>query len=324
MTHTRRSILTCALAALGFTPLAQANDEVSSFPSRPIKIMLGAPPGGSTDAPLRVLAAGVSKILDQPVIVDNRPGAGGAMPSIILQSTRNDGYTIGVIWNAVFRLPYTVGITWDPATDLSYIIGLTSFEFGNVVQASSPIKSMADLVAAAKAKPGQITYGTPGVGTVNNLHMERVARMSGVQFTHVPYKGSAETLQAVMAGQIDAGAETTAWVPLVKGGKLRLIAVWGNSRLPGFPDVPTLKEQGFNLEQVSRIALVAPKGTDPAIVAKLHDAFKQAMEQPEYRRALAQYEMAPKYLSSKDLQQYAIDTIREEGEAMEAAGVKRK
>ena len=324
MTHTRRSILTGTLAALCFAPLAQANDEVSSFPSRAIKIMLGAPPGGSTDAPLRVLAAGVSEILKQPVIVDNRPGAGGAMPSIILQSTRNDGYTIGVIWNAVFRLPYTVGITWDPATDLSYIIGLTSFEFGNVVQASSPIKSMADLVAAAKAKPGQITYGTPGVGTVNNLHMEKIARMSGVQFTHVPYKGSAETLQAVMAGQIDAAAETTAWVPLVKSGKLRLIAVWGNSRLPGFPDVPTLKEQGFNLEQVSRIALVAPKGTDPAIVAKLHDAFKKAMEQPEYRRALAQYEMAPKYLSSKDLQQYAIDTIREEGESMEAAGVKRK
>ncbi len=324
MTHTRRIILTAALAALGGMPIAQANDDFSAFPSHPIKILLGAPPGGSTDAPLRVLAAGVAQILKQPVVVENRPGVGGAMPAIAMQTARNDGYTIGVVWNAVFRLPYTVGISWDPATDLSYIIGLTSFEFGTVVQASSPIKSMADFVNAAKAKPGQITYGTPGIGTVNNLHMERIARMSGIQLTHVPFKGSAETLQAVMGGQIDAGAETAAWVPLVKSGKLRVIAVWGDSRLPSFPDVPTLKEQGFNLEQVSRIGLVVPKGTAPAIVAKLHDAFKKAMEQPEYRRALAVYEMTPKYLSSKDFHKYAVDTIKEEKEAMETLGMQRK
>lgn len=324
MTNINRLVLIATLAFMGSMPFAHAKEDVSDYPSKSIKILLGAPPGGSTDGPLRVLAEEASEILGVPVVVENRPGVGGAMPSIEMQTTRPDGYTIGVLWTAVFRLPYTVGIDWDPVTDLSYIIGLTSFEFGSVVKAGSPFKTMDDYVNAAKASPEGLTYGTAGVGTIMHLTMQKIADRTGADLIHIPFNGSNEVLQSVMAGQVDLGADTTAWAPLVKSGKLDLIAVWGDTRLPGFPDVPTLKEQGYGIEQISRIGLVAPEGTDPVIINKLHDAFKQAMETPEYKKALAIYEMSPKYLSSEAFYQYAIEATEEEEEKMKMLGIERK
>lgn len=301
-----------------------AEEKVGAYPSRPIKIMLGFAPGGSTDGPMRVLAEKVGGILKQPVIIENKPGAGGVIPTQNLQSASADGYTLAIAPASVYRLPYTTEIKWDPVKDLTYIIGLTGYAFGIVVPTSSPIKNLKDLVDQARARPGQVSYSTPGVTTTNHLTMEQLSRFYGIQLNHIPYKGSADSLQAVIGAQVDAAAETSAFVPFVDSGKLRLIAVWGNKRMTRYPEVPTLKELGVNIVQTSPWGLVAPKGLAPAIASKLHDAFKQAMETREFKEVLAKYDMEPDYRSPKDFQAYAVDAMKREKATLDVLGLSIK
>jgi tripartite-type tricarboxylate transporter receptor subunit TctC len=318
----RRQLCT-TLAAATLAPAAFAQDG-SAWPARPIKILIGFPPGGSTDAPVRVLADTVSRILKQPIVVENRVGAGGTMPGVVLQSAPADGYTLGISSLGLNRLPFTTDLKWNPATDLSYIIGLTGYAFGIVVPAASPIKTWADYVAAAKAAPGRVTYSTPGVATTNHLTMEQVSRRAGISLNHIPYKGSADSLQALLAGQVDSAAETSAWAPFVKEGRMRLIVTWGPRRMASFPDAPTLREVGIPLTQTSPWGLIAPRGLNPVIAARLHDAFKFAMEQPEFRQVLARYEMEPGYLSGKEFQKFTVESMRQEKAVLDLLGLSRK
>ncbi|MGJ7611071.1 MULTISPECIES: tripartite tricarboxylate transporter substrate binding protein [unclassified Variovorax] len=303
---------------------ALAEEKPSAYPSRPIKIMIGFAPGGSTDAPMRVLAEKAGAILKQPIVIENKPGVGGTMPAQSLQSAAPDGYTLGIASAGVYRLPYTNDIKWDPAKDLSYVIGLTGYAFGIVVPANSPIRTLKDYVAHAKANPGKLTYSTPGIATTNHLTMEQLSRLYKIELNHIPYKGSAESLQAIVGGQVDSAAETSAFVPYVDSGKLRLIAVWGDKRMARYPDVPTLKESGANIVQTSPWGLVGPKGLDPAIASRLHDAFKQAMETKEFKEMLARYEMEPDYKSGKDYRAFAVDAMKREKEILDALGLSRK
>lgn len=321
MLNTRRAACV-ALATTALVGFPAAADP--AYPKRPIKIVIGFAPGGSTDTPMRVLADSVSKILKQPVIIENKPGAGGTLPGVVLQTSPNDGYTLGIAALGIYRLPFTTDIKWDPAKDLTYIIGLTGYAFGIVVPSSSSIKSWAEFVEAAKARPEQLTYGTPGVATTNHLTMEQISRKAGIRLNHIPYKGTGETLQALLGGQIESAAETSGWAPFVKDGKMRLLVTWGDKRMASFPNVPTLREVGIPLTQTSHWGLVAPKGTDPAIVSKLHDVFKIAMQQPEFKQALARYDMEPDYKSSAEFHKFAIDTMKQEKEILDELGLSRK
>ena len=321
---TARTMTALGLIASMFTMPIQAQERPDAYPSRPIKVMIGFAPGGSTDGPMRVLAEKVGGLLKQTVIIENKPGAGGVIPTQQLQSTAPDGYTLAIAPANVYRLPYTSGIKWDPAKDLTYVIGITGYAFGIVVPASSPIKTLQDLVDHAKARPGQLSYSTPGIATTNHLTMEQISRQFGIQLNHIPYKGSADSLQAVLSGQVDSAAETSAFVPFVDAGKLRLVVVWGAKRLARYPDVPTLKESGVNIVQNSPWGLVAPKGLDPAITSKLHDAFKQAMETREFKEVLAKYDMETDYRSQKDFQAFAVDAMKREKATIEALGLGQK
>ena len=316
--------LAAVLCALALISSGRAAEPAASFPSRPIKIFVGFPPGGSTDGPMRVLAAQASKLLKQPIIVENKTGAGGTMPAVALQSSSNDGYTLGVTSLGIFRLPYTTEIKWDPVKDLTYVIGLTGYTFGIVVPSSSPIRTWQDFLAAAKAKPGQLTYGTAGIATTQHLTMEQISRATGTELNHVPYKGTGNTVQALLGNEVDAVADTSAWAQFVRDGKMRVLVTWGPKRAASFPDTPTLHEVGIPITQTSQWGLIAPKDTNPVIVAKLHDAFKQAMEAPEFKQALAQYDMEPEYRNSKDFQQFAIDTMKKERTILDEPGLSRK
>ncbi|MDM0066461.1 tripartite tricarboxylate transporter substrate binding protein [Variovorax sp. J31P207] len=321
---TSRTFAAIAALALGFAAQGRADERPEAYPSRPIHVMLGFAPGGSTDAPMRVLAQKVGTILKQPVVIENKPGAGGVIPTQNLQAATPDGYTLAIAPASVYRLPYTQGIKWDPSKDLSYVIGLTGYAFGIVVPAGSQIKNLNDFVAYAKANPGKLTYSTPGVGTTNHLTMEQVSRHYGVTLNHIPYKGSAESLQAIVAGQVDSAAETSAFVPYVDSGKLRLIAVWGSKRMSRYPDVPTLKESGLNIVQTSPWGLVGPKGMDPVISAKLHDAFRQAMETKEFKDVLGRFDMEPDYKSPKAYQAFAVESMKREKEILDVLGLSQK
>jgi tripartite-type tricarboxylate transporter receptor subunit TctC len=270
---------------------------------------------------MRSLADGASKILGQPVIVENKPGAGGSLPAQALQSAQPDGYTLAQIPQSVFRLPYTTRINWDPVKDLSYVINVTGYAFGLVVPADSPIKSWTHFVAWAKANPGKLSFGSTGTMTSPHLTMELVAQKLNLQLLHVPYKGSADLMQAVLSGQIMAAADSTGFAPQVEAGKLRVLNTWGAQRLAKFPDAPTLKELGLDVVNNSPFGLAAPKGTPPAVVKRLHDAFKQAMEQDSYKTALARYDMVPMYMSSAAYLKFAQDTFTREKALVEKLGL---
>jgi len=274
--------------------------------------------------PFRVLAENASKILGQPVIIENKTGAGGIMPAQNMQSANADGYTLAQIPLPVFRLPHTTKIDWNPVEDLSYVICLAGYSFGLVVPADSPIKDMQAYLEYAKGNPGKLTYGTPGVMTTLHLTMESLAANAGVELSHIPYKGNAESLQAVLGNHVMSVADTPAWGPYVAEGKLRLLSTWGDERSKQYPDVPTLKELGLGIVQTSPFGLAAPKGTDPAIVMKLHDAFKQAMEMPNYSESLAKFDMQTYYMSTEDYAAWAKQTLEGERAIIERLGLAKK
>lgn len=318
MTFPRIAFLTAAILAGG---TAMAASPADNFPNRPISVQIGFTPGGSTDVPFRVLAENASQILGQTVIIENKPGAGGVLPAQAMQSAKPDGYTLAQIPLPVFRMPYTTKISWDPVDDLTYVIGLAGYSFGLVVPADSPIKDMKGYLDYAKAHPGHLTYGTPGTMTTLHLTMETLAMNAGVELSHIPYKGNSESLQAVVGKHVMSVADTPGWAPFVAEGKLRLLSTWGPERSKQYPDVPTLKELGLGIVQTSPFGLAVPKGTDPAIVKKLHDAFKQAMDMPNYRESLAKFDMQPFYMSSEEYTRWAAETFQAEKLIIEKLGL---
>ena len=287
----RRHIIQWGAAALTAVSLGTASAQ--SFPAKPVKLVIAFPAGGPTDISMRVLADNASKILGQPVIVENKPGAGGTLPAQALQTAQPDGYTLAQIPLGVFRLPYTTKINWDPVKDISYVLNVTGYAFGIVVPADSPLKTWTHFVAWAKANPGKLSYGSTGTMTSPHLTTELIAQKLGIELLHVPYKGSADLMQATLGGQLMAAADSTGFAPQVEAGKLRVLNTWGAERLAKFPDAPTLKELGLDIVQNSPFGIGAPKGTPAPVVKRLHDAFKQAMEQESYRTALARYDMVP-------------------------------
>ena len=318
----RRSLLGAAalIATCIALPAAHAQ-SARNFPEKPIKLVIAFPAGGPTDVTMRQLAENAGKQLGQPIIIENKPGAGGTLPAQALQTTQPDGYTLAQMPLGVFRLPYTTKINWDPVKDISYVINVTGYAFGIVVPADSPLKNWQDFVAYAKANPGKLTYGSTGTMTSPHLTTELIAQKAGIELQHVPYKGSADLMLATISGQLMAAADSTGFAQQVAAGKLRVLNTWGEKRLDKFPDAPTLKELGYDMVQNSPFGIGAPRGTPPEVVAKIHDAFKKAMEEPSYVAALAKYDMLPNYMSSADYTRFAQDTFGREKALIEKLGL---
>jgi tripartite-type tricarboxylate transporter receptor subunit TctC len=315
----RRTLIQAASAGLASAALPSMAQP--AWPSRPIRLMIAFPAGGPTDITMCSLADGASKVLGQPVIIDNRPGAGGTLPAQTLQTSAPDGYTLAQIPLGVFRLPYTTKINWDPVKDISYVINVTGYAFGVVVPSNSPFQNWAQLVDWARANPGKLNYGSTGTLTSPHLTMETIAQKLGLQLLHIPYKGSADLQQSLAGGHLMAGADSSGFAPLVDAGKLRLLNTWGEQRLPKYPQVPTLKELGLDLVQNSPFGIGAPRGTPTAVIARLHDAFKTSLEQEGYKNALARYEMLPMYMSSQAYSQFAAETFAREKALIEKLGL---
>jgi tripartite-type tricarboxylate transporter receptor subunit TctC len=176
----------------------------------------------------------------------------------------------------------------------------------------------------AKANPGKVTYATPGTGTSLHIGMEQIATMAGIKLTQVPFKGGAETNAAVLGQHTTLQADSTGWRPLVDAGKLRLLMVWTGARSPNFPDVPTLKELGYPMVYDSPFGIGGPKGMDPKIVAKLHDAFKKAIEDPAVIATLAKYDMVPNYKNTEDYKKFVVEVTDSERKVIDSLGLAKK
>nr|WP_249142784.1 MULTISPECIES: tripartite tricarboxylate transporter substrate binding protein [unclassified Bradyrhizobium] len=295
------------------------------YPSRPITLIVPWPAGGSTDVALRAIADVASKRLGQPIVVDNKAGGGGTVgPAIMAASAKPDGYTISQIPVPVFRLPLMHDVSWDPGKDFTYILNLTGYTFGITTNAGSPFKTWKDVVDFAKANPGKVTYATPGTGTSLHIGMEQLASLAGIKLTQVPFKGTAESNAAVLGSHTMLQVDASGWKPLVEAGKLRLLMVWTENRSDNFPDVPTLKELGYPLVIDSPWGIAGPKGMDPEVVAKLHDAFKQAIEDPAVIDTLGRYDMIVNYKGTEEYRKFVTDTIQSERKAIGALGLAKK
>jgi tripartite-type tricarboxylate transporter receptor subunit TctC len=304
------------IAALAFATSALGQ----SYPSRPVTLICPWPAGGGTDLHLRKVAEIAQKYLGQPVIVENRPGGSGMNgPSTMAKTAKPDGYTISQLAISAYRMPYMQKVDWDPLTDFTYIIGVSGYTFGIVVKNDSPLKSFQDLIDYARANPGKLSYGTPGTGTSLHLAMEEIGAKAGVQFLHVPFKGQADSAQALMGGHIMTQVDSTGWGRMVDAGTFRLLATLGDRRTRW--NAPTVKELGIDTVSNSPYGFVGPKGMAPEVVKRLHDAFKLVMDDPEHLKMLQQLDQLYWYKSSADYAQWAAETYHAERATIERVGL---
>ena len=274
---------------------------------------------------MRSLAETTSRYLGQNVIVENRPGGSATIgPATMAANAKPDGYTTGAILMGVYYLPHMMKTSWDPMKDFTYIIHVTGFVFGVVVKADAPWKTWRGFIDYSKANPGKISFASPGKNATGGMIMDLIALKEGIKWVHVPMKGAAEDLPALLGGHVNAVSNSTSWAPHVESGELRLLVTWGEKRSKKWPDVPTLKELGYGLVANSPWGLAGPKGMDPKIVKKLHDAFKKGMEEPAFLKTLDTFHMEPIYKNSADYTQYAKELFVEAKEIVEKLGLQQK
>lgn len=295
MTHIDRRQLLASAFAFGVAPSHQALAQ--TYPSRPITLVTTFAAGSPQDLVVRAICEIVAAEFKQPLIVDNKPGASGGVALAATVAQKPDGYALNISNSSgLANLPLMQKLAFDPARDFDYLLQMASFPIGIAVKAESPFKTWSDLAAHAKANPGKITYGTPGAGSMANLGMQRLQALAGITLTHVPHKGVMEIIPAVLGDHVALMVTGTEWKPLVEAGQMRLLMMWTDKRLPSFVHVPTARENGYPFELDVSSGLVAPKGLEPAVAARVHGAFKHALEASSVRELMAKYNIVPAYL----------------------------
>jgi tripartite-type tricarboxylate transporter receptor subunit TctC len=281
-----RYLASTLLVCLPLAAAAQASD----FPNKAIRLVVPFPPGGATDAAARLVAVKMSEHWGQPVLVDNRAGAGGNVGSDLVAKAPADGYTLvmGVTGSHAINTSLYSKMPYDPVTDFVAISQVAVVPNVLVVHPSVPAKNLAELVALAKKEPGKLNYASLGNGTAAHLGMEMLKSEAGVDITHVPYKGSAPAVSDLLAGQVQMMVDgLPSALPHIKAGKLRAIALTSLRRAPSLPDLPTISESypGFYADAWS--GLFAPKGTPQPVVDKLSAEVQRILKLPDVREKLA-------------------------------------
>jgi tripartite-type tricarboxylate transporter receptor subunit TctC len=285
MTRLPRRLLLSLLAGLALAGSALAD----TWPAKPIRLVVNFPPGGAADAMARALGPHLSEALKQPLVIENKPGAGGNIGGLEVARAAGDGYTFlmssgGAI--TINPLIYTK-MGYDPEKELVPVAAVARVLVYLEVNDALPVKTVQDFIAYAKANPGKLSYGTPGQGSSPHLAAEMFDRMAGVKTTHVPYKGAGPALIDVLNGQLNFWFDPGPGLKHLKEGKIRLLAIGSPKRSPLFPDVPTLDEaglKGFNADTM--FGIYAPKGTPAAVLARVHDEVNKALVRPEVVQVL--------------------------------------
>ncbi len=327
----RRQLIRRTLAAstllLGAALAAQPALAQGSWPTgKAITYVVPFAPGGNTDTLGRLIAQPLSVALGTPVVIDNKGGAGGSVGSAIVARAPADGYTImgGTISSHSINVSLYAKIDYDPIKSFTPVAMLGSGPLVLVVPASSPYKTLNDVLAASKAKNGGLSSASPGTGTSPHMALELLAFQSGVKFTHVPYKGSGPAVQDVIGGQADMMFDTVLIVgPHIQSGKLRPIAVSSAKRLESLPEVPTIAEAGQKgFEVGSWQAVFAPAGTPKPIVDRLHTEIMKIVATPEVQARLKGFGMVPSSMTPAELGEYQKAEVAKWAQVIKAAGIK--
>ena len=298
--------------------------DAQGFPTKSVTLICPWPPGGGIDVFFRVFAESAKKYMGQPVIVENKPGGTGTVgPAAMAATAKPDGYTVAQMSTTIFRNQHMAEVSYDALRDFTYIIGLSAYTFGVVVRADAPWKTFDELISYAQKNPKKIVYGSPGALSSQHFAMTRIAREKGIDWVHIPAKGTSEDMAALLGGHVNVAAEGSGFAPYVDSGDMRLLVTFGSARTR-WSNVPTLRELGYNIVAEAPFGLGGPKGIDPKVVKHLHDAFKKALEDPATLNVLRKVDMPPAYKSTEDYNKQVRELFEEERQLVEMMGLKKK
>jgi len=325
--ESRRGFMLQGAAAAMATLVPALARADAAYPNRPVKVLIGTPPGDTADGWTRGLADSMARVLGQPLVIENKPGAHGMIVGTAARAATPDGYTLLVSTGGPMSINpsvYKDKLTYDPLKDFVPIAPVLRGSLFLYCNNDVPVKNVKEMVAWVKARGGKVSYGSGGTGTTQHLSMEMLKKATGMELTHVPYRGSPMVLQDVIGGQIpfafDAGGSL---LPQARAGKVRVLAVTSTTRDPAMPDVPTFIEQGFpGFEARVWMGFFAPAGTPPDVVAKVNEAVLKAAATPEFSARLAQAGSAPWLGSGEDLRRFLAEDIQRWAVIVQAAGVK--
>jgi len=321
----RRTLLSIALAAACGLAFAQASAPTASWPSRPVKILVGASPGGGTDIIARLLADKMQAAFGQPFVVENRPGAANTVASDVTAKSPPDGYTLLVGTNTAQAIaPHIIKLGFHPVRDLTPVALLVVVPHVVAVAPTVTDGNMRDLVTKIKAKPGRYSCGSSGIGSTQHLACVAFALATGTKIVHVPYKGSAGALADLVGGQIQLDFDTTSSaMSFIKGGKVRAIAIMTPRRAEQLPDVPTLAESGFpGIEMSTWYGLFGPAHLPPDIQGRLHDEARRILAMPDVRAKVEELAGEPGSLSIAEFAAMAKADYERSGKLVRDAKIK--
>lgn len=325
MNRTRRLAVAAALAATSASVLVptSAAHAQSPYPGKPITMVVGAAPGGTTDIAARMLAEPLGKALGQTIVVDNRSGASGGLAAVAVKRAEPDGYTILMQYSGYHVItPHIQKAAWEPR-DLRPVANVLTAPQLIVLREGVPARATADLIAYAKKNPGKLSFASSGNGSLQHVTGVMLEQQAGIQMIHVPYKGTGPALQDLLGGQVDLTFGTPPpFMPFIASGKLRAVAVTGKERLSSLPDVPTTAQAGLpDLDAGSWFAVFAPAKAPQAVVDKLTTEIQKILATPEFRKKAAELGATADYMNPQQLQAHADAEFQRWGKVIKAAKI---
>ncbi len=294
-------ILRAGLILAGMTLIFLiGQDAWAQYPNKPINFVMPIGAGGSTDVACRPLVTAASRILGQPINMDYHPGGSFAVGMGVLKGKTPDGYTIGMTAVSAVINQYMRKVNYDTLKDFTPIMNYAVGAYGFVVRSDSPWKTLPEFIEYAKANPGKIRYSSSGPGDPASLTVLSLAKKFQLKMTEIPFEGGPPAVAALLGGHVEALTGTMLSKPHIQAGQLRLLATYGEKRVPSFANVPTLQDLGYQMVVPSTFMILGPKGLSPQIVETLHQAFKKAMDDPEFVKASEVVDYLLYYLDPQD------------------------
>ncbi len=300
-----------------------AGPACAEFPDKPITVLVSFDPGSTTDLIVRVLGPSAEKALGQRLVFENRGGGGGTVAMAVLANAKPDGYTVATAPSDVLNYnPLVIKVTYKPLKSFTPIIGLAAApNTALIVNKDAPWKTFHEFVDYAKKNPGKIKYSSSGVGTGMHAAMEYIAKKDGIKWTHIPFKSAAAARTAMMGGHVDACSAGAEYIPFAKDGQVRPLVSHGEKRSPQFPNVPTMKELGYDFAKETVFSIFGPANLPPDVLAKLEAGFKKGMETPEFKAMVEKLDCTPAYYNSKDLDRLTKELWGRAEKSFKEAGI---